>query len=185
MIVVDDLDAVIAFFVELGMQLPGQAPLEARWAERVIGLDDVQQDIAMPRVPGGHGRIELAKFHRPKTLPAEPKDTPANTPGMRRVMCAVDDIDDVLTRLRRHGGRTRRRTGAVRGQLPALLPPRPRGPHRRTGRATRLRLPTNQGLAWPRGAGLTARGHAGARRGQRCRRPGVLCCSAGGRGAKR
>ncbi|MFI0220647.1 VOC family protein [Streptomyces lydicus] len=103
LIVVDDLDAVIAFFVELGMELEGRAPLEGRWAERVIGLDDVQQDIAMLRVPDGHGRIELAKFHRPKARTAEPKDAPANTLGMRRVMFAVDDIEDVLARLRRHG----------------------------------------------------------------------------------
>ncbi|MFI0227945.1 VOC family protein [Streptomyces lydicus] len=103
LIVVDDLDAVIAFFVELGMELEGRAPLEGRWAERVIGLDDVQQDIAMLRVPDGHGRIELAKFHRPKARTAEPKDAPANTLGMRRVMFAVDDIEDLLARLRRHG----------------------------------------------------------------------------------
>ena len=66
LIVVDDLEAVIAFFVELGMELEGKGPLEWRGAERVIGLDDVRQDIAMLRVPDGHGRVELARFHRPK-----------------------------------------------------------------------------------------------------------------------
>ncbi|MEU8994748.1 VOC family protein [Streptomyces caniferus] len=103
LIVVDDLDAVIAFFVELGMELEGKGPLEGRWAERVIGLDDVRQDIAMLRIPDGHGRVELAKFHRPKAITAGPEDAPVNTLGMRRIMFAVDDIEDVLARLRTHG----------------------------------------------------------------------------------
>ncbi|MEU9048676.1 MULTISPECIES: VOC family protein [unclassified Kitasatospora] len=103
LIVVDDLEAVIAFFVELGMELEGKGPLEWRGAERVIGLEDVRQDIAMLRVPNGHGRVELAKFHRPKAITAEPKDPPANTLGLRRVMFTVDDIEDVVARLRAHG----------------------------------------------------------------------------------
>ncbi|BDM69857.1 glyoxalase [Streptomyces nigrescens] len=103
LIVVDDLDAVIAFFVELGMELEGKGPLEGRWAERIIGLDGVRQDVAMLRVPNGHGRVELAKFHRPKAITAEPKDAPVNTLGIRRIMFAVDDIEDVLARLRTHG----------------------------------------------------------------------------------
>jgi catechol 2,3-dioxygenase-like lactoylglutathione lyase family enzyme len=102
LIVVDDLEAVIAFFVELGMELEGKGPLEGRWAERVIGLEDVRQDVAMLRVPDGHGRIELAKFHRPTAIRPEPKDAPANTLGIRRVMFAVDDIEDVIARLRAH-----------------------------------------------------------------------------------
>src|SRR3954471_1915855 len=103
LIVVDDLEAVIAFFVELGLELEGKGPLEWRGAERVIGLDDVRQDIAMLRVPGGHGRVELAKFHRPRPITPEPKDAPANTLGLRRIMFAVDDIEDVVARLRAHG----------------------------------------------------------------------------------
>ncbi|MGW6794090.1 VOC family protein [Streptomyces chartreusis] len=103
LIVVDDLDAVVAFFVELGMELEGKGPLEWRGAERVIGLDDVRQDVAMLRVPDGHGRVELAKFHRPKAIAPEPKRAPANTLGLRRVMFAVDDIDDVVARVRAHG----------------------------------------------------------------------------------
>ncbi|MGW7720755.1 VOC family protein [Streptomyces chartreusis] len=103
LIVVDDLDAVIAFFVELGMELEGKGPLEWRGAERVIGLDDVRQDVAMLRVPDGHGRVELVKFHRPKAITPEPKHAPANTLGLRRVMFAVDDIDDVVARMRAHG----------------------------------------------------------------------------------
>jgi catechol 2,3-dioxygenase-like lactoylglutathione lyase family enzyme len=103
LIVVDDLDAVIAFFVELGMELQGKGPLDWRGAERVIGLEDVRQDIAMLRTPDGHGGIELAKFHRPRAISPEPEDAPANTLGIRRIMFAVDDIDDVITRLRAHG----------------------------------------------------------------------------------
>lgn len=103
LIVVDDLDAVIAFFVELGMELEGRGPLDWRGAEQVIGLDDVRQDVAMLRVPGGHGRVELAKFHRPKAIVPEPQEAPANTLGLRRAMFAVDDIEDVVTRLRARG----------------------------------------------------------------------------------
>ncbi|MGW2834611.1 VOC family protein [Streptomyces sp. NPDC001286] len=102
LIVVDDMDAVIAFFVELGMELEGRGPLDWPGAERVIGLQDVQQDIAMLRVPNGQGRVELARFHRPKPITPEPHDAPANTLGLRRVMFAVDDIEDVVARLRTH-----------------------------------------------------------------------------------
>src|SRR3712207_5453842 len=103
LIVVDDMDAVIAFFVELGMELEGKGPVEGRWVERVIGVDDVRQDVAMLRIPGVPGRIELARFHTPAAISAEPKDAPANTLGIRRIMFAVDDIDDVVARLRTHG----------------------------------------------------------------------------------
>jgi catechol 2,3-dioxygenase-like lactoylglutathione lyase family enzyme len=103
LIVVDDLDAVIAFFVELGMELQGKGPLEARWAERVIGLSDVRQDVAMLRTPDGRAGVELAKFHQPAPITPEPKNAPVNTLGIRRIMFAVDDIDDVVARLRTHG----------------------------------------------------------------------------------
>ncbi|WP_165984684.1 VOC family protein [Streptomyces sp. YIM 98790] len=103
LIVVDDLDAVIEFFVELGMELEGKGPVEGRWVERVIGVDDVRQDIAMLRTPDGHGRIELARFHTPTAISPEPKNAPANTLGIRRVMFAVDDIEDVVARLRARG----------------------------------------------------------------------------------
>jgi catechol 2,3-dioxygenase-like lactoylglutathione lyase family enzyme len=103
LIVVDDIDAVIAFFVDLGMELEGKGPVEGPWVERVIGIDDVRQDVAMLRTPDGHGRIELAMFHTPKAISAEPTDAPANTLGIRRIMFAVDDIDGVIARLRSHG----------------------------------------------------------------------------------
>jgi catechol 2,3-dioxygenase-like lactoylglutathione lyase family enzyme len=105
LIVVDDLDAVIAFLVELGMELENRGPLEGDFAERVIGLKDVRQEVAMLRVPGGgYGRIELARFDRPRAVAPEPRDAPANTLGLRRVMFAVDDIEDTITRLRGVGG---------------------------------------------------------------------------------
>jgi len=103
LIVVEDIDVVIAFFIELGMELEGKAPVEGRWVERVIGIDDVRQDVAMLRTPDGHGRIELAMFHAPKAIRPEPTDAPTNTLGIRRVMFAVDDIDTVVARLLARG----------------------------------------------------------------------------------
>ena len=103
LIVVDDLDAVIMFFVEIGMELEGKGPIEGRWVERVIGVGDVRQDVAMLRTPDGHGKVELASFHRPEAVRSEPVDAPANTLGIRRIMFAVDDIEDVVARLRGHG----------------------------------------------------------------------------------
>ena len=103
LIVVDDLEAAKGFFAELGMELEGEAPVEGRWVDRVVGLDDVRADIAMMRTPDGHGRIELTKFHAPPAVRAEPESAPANTLGIRRIMFAVDDIDDVVARLRGHG----------------------------------------------------------------------------------
>jgi len=96
-------DAVVAFFVELGMELEDKGPVEGRWVERVIGVDDVRQEVAMLRTPDGHGRVELAMFHTPKAISAEPKNAPANTLGIRRIMFAVADIEDVVARLRAHG----------------------------------------------------------------------------------
>jgi catechol 2,3-dioxygenase-like lactoylglutathione lyase family enzyme len=101
-IVVEDLDAAIAFFVELGLELDGAAAVEGRWVDRVVGLDGVRVDIAMVRTPDGHSRLELTKFHTPTAVSAEP-NAPANTLGIRRIMFAVDDIDDVVARLRAHG----------------------------------------------------------------------------------
>src|ERR671922_2325182 len=102
-IVVDDLKAAIAFFAELGLELEGETTVEGQWVDRVVGLDGVRSDIAMMRTPDGQGRLELAKFHTPAAVRAEPEDAPVNTLGIRRIMFAVDDIDDVLGRLRNHG----------------------------------------------------------------------------------
>ena len=102
-VVVDDLEAAIAFFVELGMELEGQAPIEGSSVDRVNGLDGVRVDIAMMRVPDGHGRLELTKFHNPTAVSAEPKNALGNTLGLRSIMFAVDDIDDTVAGLRAHG----------------------------------------------------------------------------------
>jgi catechol 2,3-dioxygenase-like lactoylglutathione lyase family enzyme len=101
-IVVDDLKAAIAFFVELGMELEVEMPVEGRWVDRVVGLEGVRNDIAMMRTPDGHGRLELMKFHAPPATTAEP-NAPVNTLGIRRIMFAVEDIEDVLARLQAHG----------------------------------------------------------------------------------
>ena len=102
-IVVDDLEAAIAFFVELGLELEGEAAVEGRWVDRVVGLDDVRADIAMVRTPDGHGRLELTKFRTPTTAARGEPNAPANTLGIRRIMFAVDDIEEVLARLHAHG----------------------------------------------------------------------------------
>ena len=104
LIVVEDLEAAKAFFAELGMELEGETPVEGPWAGSVVGLDDVRADIAMMRTPDGHGGVELSKFHTPPAIRAEPENAPANALGIRRIMFAVDDIDDVVARLRNHGG---------------------------------------------------------------------------------
>jgi catechol 2,3-dioxygenase-like lactoylglutathione lyase family enzyme len=103
LIVVDDLEAATAFFAELGMELEGKALNEGDWVDRVVGLDGVRADIVMMRTPDGHGRVELTKFHTPPAIRSEPQNAPANTLGIRRIMFAVDDIDDVIARLRTHG----------------------------------------------------------------------------------
>ena len=104
LIVVEDLEAAKAFFAELGMELEGETTVEGPWADQTVGLDGVRADIAMMRTPDGHGRVELSKFHTPPAVKAEPENAPANTLGIRRIMFAVDDIDDVVARLRNHGG---------------------------------------------------------------------------------
>jgi catechol 2,3-dioxygenase-like lactoylglutathione lyase family enzyme len=101
-IVVDDLAAATAFFVELGLELEGEATVEGRWVDRTVGLDGVRSDIAMLRTPNGHGRLELSKFHTPPARNTDP-NAPVNTLGIRRIMFAVDDIEDVLARLQAHG----------------------------------------------------------------------------------
>ena len=101
-IVVDDLDAAIAFFVELGLELEGKTTVEGPGVDRVVGLDGVRSDIAMLRTPDGNSRIELSKFHSPGAVSAEPSAT-VNRLGMGRIMFAVDDIDAVVAGLRGRG----------------------------------------------------------------------------------
>jgi catechol 2,3-dioxygenase-like lactoylglutathione lyase family enzyme len=103
LIVVEDLEAAIAFFSELGLELEGETTVEGEWVDRTVGLDGVRSDIAMMRTPDGHGRLELDKFHTPPAVRAEPVNAPVNTLGIRRIMFAVDDIEDVLARLQTLG----------------------------------------------------------------------------------
>src|SRR4026209_2588422 len=103
LIVVDDLEAAKAFFAELGLELEGEAQVDGPWGGHTVGLKDVRADITMMRTPDGHGRVELSKFHTPPAVRAEPESAPSNTLGIRRIMFAVDDIDDVVARLRTHG----------------------------------------------------------------------------------
>ena len=103
LLVVDDLEAVKAFFVDLGLELEGEADVEGESVDRLIALDGVRATIASMRTPDGSGRIELDKFHAPATDVATPAGAPVNALGYRRIMFAVDDLDGVLQRLRRHG----------------------------------------------------------------------------------
>jgi catechol 2,3-dioxygenase-like lactoylglutathione lyase family enzyme len=102
-VVVGDLEAAIAFFAELGLELEGKMAIEGLVADQCTGLDGVRTDIAMMRTPDGHGRLELTKYHHPAAIRAEPDPAPANTLGLHRIMFAVDDIDDTIARLRTHG----------------------------------------------------------------------------------
>ncbi|HTC72549.1 MAG TPA: VOC family protein [Solirubrobacteraceae bacterium] len=97
-IVVEDLAAATAFFLELGLELQGAAPVAGAWVDRVVGLDGVRAEIAMLQTPDGHGRVELAKFHAPSG-PAGDRQVPANAPGIRHLTFAVDDVDAVVAGL--------------------------------------------------------------------------------------
>jgi catechol 2,3-dioxygenase-like lactoylglutathione lyase family enzyme len=103
LLVVDDLKAAITFFTELGLELEGETTVEGQSVDRLVGLDGVRSDIVTMRTPDGHGRIELDKFHTPKAVRAEREDAPVNALGIRRIMFAVSDIDDVVARLQKRG----------------------------------------------------------------------------------
>ena len=103
LIVVDDLEAAKAFFVELGLKLEGETTVEGPLVGSLIGLNDVRATLATLRPPDGHGGIELDKFHTPNAIRFGPVNAPVNALGLRRVMFAVDDIDDVVARMRAHG----------------------------------------------------------------------------------
>jgi catechol 2,3-dioxygenase-like lactoylglutathione lyase family enzyme len=103
LIVVEDLEAAKAFFIELGMELEGETQVEGPAVDSTVGLEGVRADIAMMRTPDGHNRVELSRFHTPPAVRAEPESAPSNALGIRRIMFAVDDIDDVVARLRGHG----------------------------------------------------------------------------------
>lgn len=103
-VVVDDLEAALAFFVELGMERAGSpTAVEGRWVDQVVGLENVQVDIAFVRTPDGHSRLELTQFRHPAATAPEP-NAPANRLGLRRLMFLVEDIQSTIARLRPHGG---------------------------------------------------------------------------------
>jgi catechol 2,3-dioxygenase-like lactoylglutathione lyase family enzyme len=102
-IVVDDLDAAVAFFAELGMELEGKGQIEGLFADRTVGLDGLRSEIAMMRTPDGHGKLELTKYLVPAEIVTGPENPAPNTLGLHRVMFAVDDINDTIARLRPHG----------------------------------------------------------------------------------
>jgi catechol 2,3-dioxygenase-like lactoylglutathione lyase family enzyme len=103
LIVVEDLEAAKTFFAELGMELEGETQIEGPWVDTVVGLDGVRADIAMLRTPDGHGRVELTRFHTPPAVRVEPETAPANALGLRRIMFAVEGLDEVVARLSAHG----------------------------------------------------------------------------------
>ena len=101
-IVVESLDAVIPFFLELGLRLEGRATIEGEWAGRVTGLGNQRVEIAMLVTPDGHSRLELSRFLAPAVV-ADHRNAPVNSFGYLRVMFAVHDLDETLARLGRHG----------------------------------------------------------------------------------
>jgi catechol 2,3-dioxygenase-like lactoylglutathione lyase family enzyme len=103
LIVVDDLEAVKSFFLELGLELEGETTVEGSSVDRLIGLQNVRATLAMMRTPDGHGRIELDKFHSPEAIRTGRMNAPVNALGLRRIMFAVDNIDEVVARLLAHG----------------------------------------------------------------------------------
>lgn len=103
-IVVEDLDAAIAFFKELGLELVGRAPVEGDWADGVTGLHDMRVEIAMMRTPDGHSQLELSRFLAPPVV-ADHRGNPVNSLGYLRVMFAVEDLDDILRRLEKLGAK--------------------------------------------------------------------------------
>lgn len=102
-IVFEDLEAAVAFFTELGLELEGEMQVDGPWADRTVGLEGVRVDVAMMRTPDGHSKLELMQFQHPPAVDVEPKVAPSNALGLRRLMFAVDDINDTIARLRTHG----------------------------------------------------------------------------------
>ena len=102
-VVVEDLADAVAFFVELGLELEGEAPVEGDWVDRIVGLEGVRAQIAMLGTPDGHRRLELTQFHTPATDGGNDQRAPANASGIRHLAFVVEDIEAVIARLRAHG----------------------------------------------------------------------------------
>jgi catechol 2,3-dioxygenase-like lactoylglutathione lyase family enzyme len=136
-IVVDDLAAATEFFVELGLVLQGEGPVEGRWVDRVVGLEGVRADIAMMQTPDGNGRLELVKFHSPSHQ-GNNRHAPANTPGIRHIAFAVEDIDTPSLPACEPAAPNSSASWSATRTSTALLRPRPGGNHHRASGADRL-----------------------------------------------
>jgi catechol 2,3-dioxygenase-like lactoylglutathione lyase family enzyme len=101
-VVVEDLEAAVAFFVELGLELEGETTVEGEWADQLIGLEGVRADIAFLKTPDGAGRVEVSTFQRPVATAGPPR-APVNVPGIPRITFVVDSVDEVFEQLRPHG----------------------------------------------------------------------------------
>jgi catechol 2,3-dioxygenase-like lactoylglutathione lyase family enzyme len=102
-VVVEDLEAAITFFTELGLSKAGEAAVEGPWVDRINALKDVRVDIVMMQTPDGHGKLELTKFNNPKLIKIEPVIAPPNALGLRSIMFTVENLDDTVAHLRAHG----------------------------------------------------------------------------------
>lgn len=125
-IVVENLGGAIDFFRELGLELEGRATIEGEWAGRVTGLGDQRVEIAMMRTPDGHGRLELSRFVAPPTI-ADHRNAPVNALGYLRVMFAVDDLDETLERLRKHGRSSSAKSSSIRTHIESATSAGPKG----------------------------------------------------------
>lgn len=101
-VVVTDLDAATAFFLDLGLELEGRTTVEGEWVDRIVGLGGVRSDIVMLRTPDGQGKLELARFHSPVSSEGD-AGAPANAVGLRHLLFSVDDVEGTLAKLRPHG----------------------------------------------------------------------------------
>jgi len=136
-IVVDDLAAATEFFVELDLVLQGEGPVEGRSVDRVVGLEGVRADIAIMQTPDGKGRVELTKFHSPSNQ-GDNRHTSANTPGIRHVALAVEDIDAVVAGLRARGAELVGELERYEDSYPLCYVRGPEGNHHRASGADRL-----------------------------------------------
>lgn len=138
-VVVRDLDAAVDFFRELGMEIDGTTQVRGEWVDRICGIDGVTADIAMLHTPDGHGRIELTRYLSPEPDAGVRNPEPVETPGLRQVMFAVDDLDSTVHRLREHGAELVGEIVRYEDVYRLCYLRGPEGGHRRTGGRTSLR----------------------------------------------
>jgi catechol 2,3-dioxygenase-like lactoylglutathione lyase family enzyme len=139
-IVVEDIDAAIAFFTELGLELEGRAPIEGDWADDVTGLRDMHVEIAMMRTPDGHSRLEISRFLAPPVV-ADHRSAPVNALGYLRVMFTVEDIDDTLARLGKRGAELVGEWSSTKTRIGSATSAAPKDSHRACPRARAADFP--------------------------------------------